>query len=257
MTYPLLKRKDKLPMVGVTQKLLNRTGASLTPDGIYGPKTKKAVRSFQSLRKLKDDGVVGKNTWPRLVGSESNMQVIDCVDIFDPSLYNLETKDIRKVGGNPILIGGMSNGVEQAVFDILTKAKKGCVCLLRFHGHGASGNVGISEGQGGIAGEHYSSIHTGNVSQLLPVLRRLRPIFSKYGNVQFMHCSTGKGPKGRQLLNTIANNLRVPVSAGTKDQLGGGLTTFRFEGSTFTAIPRGTLKTWSKGLPDFPFMTVR
>lgn len=258
MSYPYLKYGDRLPAVGVLQKLLNGTGASLVADGIFGSRTKAAVEQFQRPRRLGVDGIVGKNTWPRLaVVGAGLVKVIDCVDVFDPSLFRLEARDIRGVGGNPILIGGMSNGVEQAIMDILRATRPGTVFLLRFHGHGASGTAGISDGQGGIAGEHLSSIHTGNLARLRPVIGRLRSIFSAYGCVQFMHCSTGRGPRGRQLLSEIAQELRVPVSAGTVDQLGGGLSTFRFEGPTHTSIPGGgTLKSWCGALPNFAPMSV-
>lgn len=258
MSYPYLRYGDTLPAVGVLQKLLNGTGASLVADGIFGAKTKAAVERFQRPRRLVVDGIVGKNTWPRLaVVGGAVVKIIDCVDVFDPDLFRLEVRDIRNAGGNPITIGGMSNGVEQAVMDIIRAAQPGSIFLLRFHGHGSSGSAGISDGRGGIPGEHLSSIHTGNLARLRPVIGRLRMIFGPYGCVQFMHCSTGRGPNGRQLLAAIANELRVPVTAGTRDQLGGGLATFRFEGPTYTAIPGGgTLKAWCNALPNFAPMSV-
>jgi hypothetical protein len=256
MNYVLLREGNQLPAVGVLQKLLNRTGARLTPDGIFGPRTRDAVQQFQRLRRLGPDGVVGQDTWPRLVAGTNNLNIIDCIDVFDPSLLNLEARDIRRVGGNPILIGGMSNGVEQAISDICRAASLGSVFLVRFHGHGSPGVAGVSDGHGGIPGEHRSSLHPGNLPQLRPVIGRLRFLFSSYGCVQFMHCSTGRGPSGRMLLSHLANELGVPVTAAVLDQLGGGLSTFRFEGPTFTAIPGGgSLQDWSRRLPDFASMT--
>lgn len=258
MSYPYLRYGDQLPAVGVLQKLLSATGASLIADGIFGSRTREAVRQFQRPRALGVDGIVGKNTWPRLaVAGVGQVEVVDCVDVFDPDLMRMEVRDIRRVGGSPIIIGGMSNGVEQAVMDVIRATRPGTVFLLRFHGHGASGTAGISDGQGGIPGEHLSSIHSGNWARLRPVIGRLRTIFGAYGCVQFMHCSTGRGPRGRQLLNDIATELQVPVSAGTVDQLGGGVSTFRFEGPTYTAIPGGgTLRSWCQALPNFGGMSV-
>lgn len=258
MTYPLLRQGDTLPAVGVLQKLLNRTGARLVSDGIFGQRTKAAIVEFQRPRSLSSDGVVGQNTWPRLAAGTNNLAILDCIDVFDPDLLSLEASDIRRVGGNPLLIGGMSNGVEQAIMDISRAASAGSVFLLRFHGHGAPGVAGISDGQGEIAGEHLSSIHTGNLARLRQIVSRLRPIFGPYGCVQFMHCSTGRGPNGRRLLSTIANELGVPVTAGVINQLGGGLATFRFEGPTFTAVSGGgSLREWCSRLPDFAPITVR
>lgn len=252
MAYTYLRWGDKLPSVGVLQKLLNRTGESLTIDGIFGNNTKAAVQRFQRPRGLQVDGIVGQNTWPR-VSANANLPIIDCIDVFDPSLNNLEARDIRRAGGNPVIIGGMSNGVEQAVSDIVNTAGNN-VFLLRFHGHGASGVAGVSDGHGLSDGiDHRSSIDSSNVAILLPILSRLRSIFGPYGNIQFMHCNTGQGASGRQLLQQIANGVGVPVTAAIRTQLGGGVATFKFEGPTHTAFPSGgTLRSWSSSRPDFP-----
>jgi hypothetical protein len=253
--YPLLRRGDTLPAVGVLQKLLNRGGAKLVADGDFGPATQTAVTNFQRPRGLGHDGAVGEKTWPRISAS-ATLPIMDCIDIFDPSLLALEMKDIVKVGGNPLVIGGASNGVEQAVQMILA-ASPGNVFLLRFHGHGGPGVAGISFGQGGAGFGHRADIDPQNLNIMLPILSKLRGIFGPYGCVQFMHCSTGRGPKGRVVLNAIANSLNVPVSAGVFDQLGGGTSTFRFEGPTFTAMPGGkTVAAWAAGRPEFVPMTV-
>jgi hypothetical protein len=255
MSYTLLRQGDNLPTVGVLQKLLNRAGASLTADGAFGPLTKAAVQNFQRPRGLSADGVVGENTWPR-VSANANLPIIDCIDVFDPSLSRLEERDIRRVGGNPIVIGGMCNGVEHAVTDILRHGRN--VFLLRFHGHGARGVAGISTGHGDLDPNmiHRADIALQNLAELRPVLSRLRSVFGPYGCVQFMHCETGGGPNGRQMLRRIADLLGVPVSAGVNTQFGGGTKTFRFEGPTHTAVPGGgALSTWCRALPDFPGFT--
>ena len=36
-------------------------------DGVFGPRTKAAVRDFQQSKGLPDDGIVDPQTWPRLV----------------------------------------------------------------------------------------------------------------------------------------------------------------------------------------------
>ena len=251
MNYIYLKKDNKIPAVGVLQKLLNRTGENLAIDGILGNKSKAAIKDFQRKRQLSVDGIVGKNTWPRLVSNET-LQIIDCIDVFDPSLYRLERLDIQKVGGMPILIGGMSNGIEQAVSDII-RAVGNNVFLLRFHGHGTSGIAGISDGHGlGDGFDHRSSIDISNVAALMHILRRLATIFGPNGNIQFMHCSTGRGANGQNLLKQIADGIGVPVTAAIRDQLGGGTSTFKFEGATFTAIPGGaTLRNWCNSRPDF------
>lgn len=256
MSYPLLRNGDRLPAVGVLQKLLNaRVGSSLKPDGVFGPRTKSAVQDFQRPRHLFADGAVGQNTWPRVSAMTNNLKVVDCIDVFDPSLYQLEAQDIRNAGGDPFLIGGMSNGVEQAVTNIINGAGSN-VFLLRFHGHGAPGVAGVSDGHGGIPGEHGSSIHMGNWDYLQPIVARLSRIFGPYGCIQFMHCETGSGPQGKTMLQNIASATGVPATGGIQTQYGGGLKTFRFEGPTYTAFPNGNLESWSASRPEFVGMSV-
>jgi peptidoglycan hydrolase-like protein with peptidoglycan-binding domain len=52
--------------VGVLQTALNRHGAKLTVDGIFGPLTEAAVKIFQKVRGLVPDGIVGPVTWSKL-----------------------------------------------------------------------------------------------------------------------------------------------------------------------------------------------
>lgn len=254
MNYVLLREWDTLPAVGVLQKLLNRTGARLAVDGIYGPHTKAAVRQFQSVRHLVPDGVVGVQTWPR-VSAGATLPIVDCIDVFDPSLLRLEATDIRRAGGSPVIIGGMCNGVEQAVNEIVAAARD--VFLLRFHGHGARGVAGVSSGHGELDPNmvERADIALSNLRDIRHVLLRLRPIFGPYGCIQFMHCETGGGPAGRRMLRQISDLLGVPASAGVHTQYGGGTKTFRFEGPTFTAVPGGSsLQDWCRTRRDFaPF----
>ena len=140
------------------------------------------------------------------------------------------------------MIGGMSNGVEQAVNDIVRSSRN--VFLLRFHGHGAPGTASVSSGHGELDPNmiHRADITLSNLAIIRPIIARLRPIFGPYGCVQFMHCETGGGRDGRQLLQAIANELHVPVSAGINTQFGKGLRLI-------------SLKDWCRALPDFPGFT--
>ena len=253
--YPLLRRGDNLPAVGVLQKLLNRGGARLAVDGDFGQATQTAVANFQRARGLFADGAVGQNSWPRISAS-ANLPIMDCIDIFDPTLLTLEAADIRRAGGRPLVIGGACNGVEQAV-QMIVAASPGNVFLLRFHGHGGPGVAGFSDGRGGFDAVHRTDVGTHNLRTMLPILSRLRGIFGPYGCIQFMHCLTGRGAGGRSMVTGIADALGVPATAAVMDQLGGGTTTFRFEGPTFTAIPGGgPISPWAASRPEFARMTV-
>lgn len=49
------------------QYLLKSRGYSITVDGYFGSGTESTVKSFQSSKGLTSDGIVGKNTWEKLV----------------------------------------------------------------------------------------------------------------------------------------------------------------------------------------------
>ena len=62
---PVLRRGDRGPAVAELQGLL-----LLKSDGIFGPKTDRAVRDFQDDKGLKRDGVVGAKTWKALLEND-------------------------------------------------------------------------------------------------------------------------------------------------------------------------------------------
>lgn len=66
-SWPTLNNGDRGPNVTSLQYLLRHRGYSLTIDGSFGPATESVVRSFQSANGLAVDGVVGPNTWSKLV----------------------------------------------------------------------------------------------------------------------------------------------------------------------------------------------
>jgi hypothetical protein len=257
--YPLLKRGDRLPSAAVLQMLLNRgrtAGRKLTVDGVYGSNTRSAVIDFQRPRGLKTDGIVGQNTWPRLIQG-TDFRVLDAVDVTSPD--ELEPDDIRAVGGRPVLAGAMCNGVAQAVQDIIRQALSGgSMVLLRFHGHGSPGSMGISDGTHTIDPVSMTSLTSSNIATATPVLAQLRACFGVYTSIELHGCRVGRGPTGRTLLRQLSSIWGVPVSAGVRSQTAGGTSTFRFEGEVVTAMPGGqTLRSWSKALPGLPEMSVR
>ena len=66
---PLLLYGSMGTIVSLLQSRLNSIGfSSGNADGIFGQNTKQAVMNFQKSRKLSVDGIVGKNTWSKLLG---------------------------------------------------------------------------------------------------------------------------------------------------------------------------------------------
>ncbi len=67
-TWPVVKaHQGEANDIRAVQYLLNARGYGLAVDGDFGPATTAAVKRFQALRGLAADGVVGPNTWSRLI----------------------------------------------------------------------------------------------------------------------------------------------------------------------------------------------
>ena len=65
--YPTLRRGAKGEYVKELQTLLAKDGSMIVVDGIFGPGTQSAVRSFQRRHNLEVDGIVGPKTWGELL----------------------------------------------------------------------------------------------------------------------------------------------------------------------------------------------
>lgn len=63
-----LREGDKGEDVKALQILLTGWGCKANADGIFGPKTKKAVEKYQHKVGLEEDGVAGIKTWSKLLG---------------------------------------------------------------------------------------------------------------------------------------------------------------------------------------------
>ena len=68
--YPTVKEGAKGNITKLVQERLNSVGFNISVDGFFGENTKKAVMVFQKNRGLKQDGIVGKNTWKYLLSGE-------------------------------------------------------------------------------------------------------------------------------------------------------------------------------------------
>jgi hypothetical protein len=64
---PTLEYGSKGSAVKFLQNILDKDGATLSIDGIFGPMTEGAVKAFQSAHHLPSNGVVGQSTWRDLL----------------------------------------------------------------------------------------------------------------------------------------------------------------------------------------------
>jgi peptidoglycan hydrolase-like protein with peptidoglycan-binding domain len=67
LRWPTVRRGNVGERVVAVQYLLQGRGFGVRADGIYGPATTAAVRSFQRSRHLNPSGIVGASTWNRLI----------------------------------------------------------------------------------------------------------------------------------------------------------------------------------------------
>lgn len=65
--HPTIRRGARGEAVKELQTLLTKDGSKLAIDGIFGPGTQSAVRSFQKRHGLVVDGIVGPKTWGELL----------------------------------------------------------------------------------------------------------------------------------------------------------------------------------------------
>jgi peptidoglycan hydrolase-like protein with peptidoglycan-binding domain len=65
--WPLVRRGDRIFPVRPLQQLLRARGQQIAVDGIFGPATEAAVKAFQQSKGLAADGIVGPQTWPKLI----------------------------------------------------------------------------------------------------------------------------------------------------------------------------------------------
>jgi hypothetical protein len=66
-TWPIQQTGSHGEDVRTVQYLLAVHGHAVTVDGQFGPATKAAVQAFQSGAGLPSDGIVGNQTWPKLI----------------------------------------------------------------------------------------------------------------------------------------------------------------------------------------------
>lgn len=107
-TWPLVKQGDNGRNVVTVQYLLKYRGYSLSVDGDFGPTTKQKVQSFQSANGLTSDGIVGAQTWEKLVVTVKQGDNGYHVRAVQDQLKN-------RYGYNITVDGAFGSGTDQAV----------------------------------------------------------------------------------------------------------------------------------------------
>ena len=74
--YQTLRLGSRGNFVKILQYLLNWFGYSLAVDGVFGVGTERVVKQFQQKNALTQDGIVGKNTWTKLLNLNPTFDVL-------------------------------------------------------------------------------------------------------------------------------------------------------------------------------------
>lgn len=249
------------PRVTLLQILLNShgcTGANgkrLTVDGSFGRNTAAAVAA--GYRQLgfgphHSGGAASPALLKRLL-ADVELSVISSVDLGDPRLKE-DVDNFRKAGADPMVLGGMCNGLGQMVTNITARARAGRVAAVRFDGHGnlgrwltiSVGNVAELKGDvyRAIESEYMSYIASSNFTKVTHVISPLGRIFAPFGHVEHLGCTLGARRETRLMLGKLADLWGVPIRVGIRLQPIG---TIEIVGPSFTAFPAALdLRSWSR-----------
>lgn len=74
--YPTIRINSRGNFVRILQYLLNYYGANISVDGVFGGGTQRAVIEFQRKNKLTPDGIVGRNTWNKLLNLNPSSETL-------------------------------------------------------------------------------------------------------------------------------------------------------------------------------------
>ena len=255
------------PRVTLLQVLLNShacagaDGKRLTVDGSYGRNTRAAVAAAGKMIGVGD--MSGNAATPALIQrllADVDLSVITTVDLGDPALQ-ADVDAFRRNFDDPILLGGMCNGLVQMVQDVRSRAVDGHVAALRLDGHGNLGEwLTVSVGSvahlrtgtpaerqeyAAIAQEIYSYIGAENFGKVNGLIAPLSQIFAPFGFAEHLGCTLGARPKTQAMLRKLATLWGVPIRVGVQTQPIGSV--MDIKGPAFTAFPGGhSLLSWSR-----------
>ncbi len=146
-TWPIEQRGADGANVVAIQYLLDGRGYKLSPDGLFGPRTARAVGSFQTAHHLSADGVVGPLMWPRLVVAVHNGSAGDA---FRALQYELAARRVAALR--------VDGAFGPATYDAVLRFHRcrGCLHLAVAHLRrpGAARGAARSASPGGSAGGH-------------------------------------------------------------------------------------------------------
>ena len=249
---------DRGPRVVLLQVLLNRRGAGLKVDGIFGPRTGRAVDAARG-RLLGSRGTAADpDLWTALF-DEQRLCGVDAFDMGEERFTRGATI-VRSAGSQVVETGAMCDGIGAVVSGIADRSSPpGSLAVLRTWGHGNRGHwLSFTVGEvvetterdpvlgAQIAAEQRSYVYPGNYDAMSRVLAPVRGCFAGVGIYEHHGCSLGKIPETRRMMGRLADLWGVPVTVAHGTQLipYTAAAALRFQGQTFTAYPGGHEAAW-------------
>ena len=89
-TYTMVAYGSQGDAVRQLQSELNRHGYQLDEDGVFGKKTRAAVRDYQKKNSLRLDGIAGDETWGSLLASPTPAEETTPAPVARPSAKTAE-----------------------------------------------------------------------------------------------------------------------------------------------------------------------
>jgi hypothetical protein len=232
-------------------------GKRLTVDGAYGPNTKAAVSSASRLMRVGDPK--GNAAPPELIKAllaDVDLKVISSVDLGDPKL-EIALDALKEAGDDPIVLGGLCNGLQQLVNEITSRAGPGRTIALRLEGHGNLGRwLTVSVGSAAhLKGEAYqeienevmSYISSSNFNTVSSVIAPLSRLFAPFGFAEHRGCTLGARRETRAMLKKLADLWGSPFESGltcnqSRRWILSDRTSRHFPNPTISRVGRGSFK---------------
>jgi hypothetical protein len=263
-----VKFGETSPRVTLLQVMLNGhlcTGADgrrLVVDGIFGRNTRAGVSSAARMLGV-GDKTDGKVAGPELVAkllAGVDLRVVTSVDIGDPRVQ-VSIDILKENFDDPLVLGGMCNGLQQFVLGVKSRATKGQMAALRMVGHGNLGDwLTVSVGSvadlrkgdadqrkeyAAISDEVYSYVSAKNFDKVNGIIQPLNALFAPFGFAEHYGCTLGARSATRKMLNKLATLWGVPIRVTIGKQPMVSVTDLK--GPVFTAFPGAhSLASWSR-----------
>jgi peptidoglycan hydrolase-like protein with peptidoglycan-binding domain len=191
-SWPVLRVGDSGANVTTMQYLLRHRGYTLTVDGAFGPGTDTVVKQFQAANALTADGIVGANTWSKLV-------VTVDVGANNDAVRGLQTQ-LNKYGYNLTVDGAFGPGTQNAVNDFKTKhylgsgSTVGATTWQELTGSGgATGAYALPIGKSVLPRSEYDDPHHDYAAIDLPTATGTAAYAIKGGTISYVDGGCGYG----------------------------------------------------------------